>query len=80
MGADRSPVVERILNNDTVAKLAIITAAVIALTVWLAIERVHRREANLPTEFSASRRQTKPSAQPNFSIPDGKSRMGTSAS
>jgi hypothetical protein len=46
----------------------------------MTIDRSHRRLANLPTDFSASRRQTKPSAQPDFSIPIAKTRIGESES
>jgi hypothetical protein len=69
-----------VVNNDTVAKLATITVVMIALTLWMTIDRSHRRLANLPTDFSASRRQTKPSAQPDFSIPIAKTRIGESES
>jgi hypothetical protein len=68
------------VNNDTVAKLATVTVVMIVLTLWMTIDRSHHRLANLPTDFSASRRQTKPSAQPDFSIPVEKTRIGASGS
>jgi hypothetical protein len=50
------------LNSNILAKLVVTTVVMIALTLWLAIERTGLRHANLPTDISASRRQKQPMA------------------